>query len=240
VQERLPAEKEHTVSVCYVRARSRLSHSDRIASEKVHPVRVVPAVDTNGVVQRRVRPRPQALAVGRAERRAHGRRGGRVFAVPDHQLLSGRRRDGQLSGVGETQTEDVRTGNWNDGAKRIRDVQQHRARLCVFFFAAPQVEYSNADDGHFAVNENKVWGFLYFSRNFSESLATRFNGATDTDDNDALVAGSIDAFIDNKSKRLGHRANRTTRRSVVGKPLGRITNCESLIPARVLIERRSG
>lgn len=63
-----------------------------------------------------------------------------------------------------------------------------------------QVEYSNSEDGHYAVTENKVWGFLHFSKNFSSSLATRFNPEVEDKDNTTLEEGSIHAWIDNTSK----------------------------------------
>lgn len=65
-----------------------------------------------------------------------------------------------------------------------------------------QVEYSNSDDGQYAVSENKVWGFLHFSKNFSSNLATRFNEGGDITDNNIFDLGSIQAWIDNTSKNV--------------------------------------
>lgn len=66
-----------------------------------------------------------------------------------------------------------------------------------------QVEYSNENDGHYAVKENKVWGFLQFSKNFSDNLVTRFNDGMDiSNDSNVLDLGSIHVFIDKTSKNL--------------------------------------
>lgn len=62
------------------------------------------------------------------------------------------------------------------------------------------VEYSSSEDGQYAVSENKVWGFLHFSKNFSSNLATRFNEGGDITDNNIFDMGSIQAWIDNTNK----------------------------------------
>lgn len=71
-----------------------------------------------------------------------------------------------------------------------------------YSFLTLQVEYSNSDDGQYAVSENKVWGFLHFSKNFSSNLATRFNEGGDITDNNIFDLGSIQAWIDNTSKNV--------------------------------------
>lgn len=67
-----------------------------------------------------------------------------------------------------------------------------------------QVEYSNLEEGQYALKENKVWGFLHFTKNFSINLASRFNDKTDISDSSNpdtdLVFESIDAWIDGTSK----------------------------------------
>ncbi|VVC34716.1 Hypothetical protein CINCED_3A002860 [Cinara cedri] len=69
------------------------------------------------------------------------------------------------------------------------------------------VEYTNEEDGKYAVKENKVWGFIHFSKNFSDNLAIRFNDATDisdengTDISDSMFdKGTIHAWVDNTNK----------------------------------------
>jgi len=72
----------------------------------------------------------------------------------------------------------------------------------LYFFFTLQVEYSSSEDGQYAVSENKVWGFLHFSKNFSSNLATRFNEGGDITDNNIFDMGSIQAWIDNTSKNV--------------------------------------
>jgi len=62
-----------------------------------------------------------------------------------------------------------------------------------------QIEYSNIEDGQYALTENKVWGLVHFSKNFSESLVTRFNAGTDISDNITLETATVHAWIDNSS-----------------------------------------
>lgn len=70
----------------------------------------------------------------------------------------------------------------------------------IYIFFVLQIQYSNPEDGHYALNENKVWGLLHFSKNFSDSLANRFNDGTYNFDNITLDMGTIHAWIDNTSK----------------------------------------
>lgn len=70
----------------------------------------------------------------------------------------------------------------------------------LLYFVVLQVEYPSAEDGQYAVSENKVWGFLHFSKNFSTNLATRFNEGGDISDDNIFDMGSVQAWIDNTSK----------------------------------------
>lgn len=67
-----------------------------------------------------------------------------------------------------------------------------------------QVEYSNRDEGLYAVEENNVWAFIHFTKNFSINLSNRYNDQTDISDSSSpdadLAFESVDAWIDNTSK----------------------------------------
>ncbi|XP_025421950.1 ABC transporter G family member 23-like isoform X2 [Sipha flava] len=79
------------------------------------------------------------------------------------------------------------------------------------------VEFSNVYDGEYAVKKSKVWGFIHFSKNFSDNLAIRFNNEnSDISDqsNSSQISdetynfGSIHASIDNTNKYLSDMIKR--------------------------------
>ncbi|XP_050444349.1 ABC transporter G family member 23-like [Adelges cooleyi] len=69
------------------------------------------------------------------------------------------------------------------------------------------VKFSNIEEGHAAVNENKVWGFIHFSSNFSGSLATKFNTGVEAT-NDTLMSSTVDAWIDSANKYIAEMIRR--------------------------------